>query len=239
MSRKLVELFDQMRLRRQFGFFDDFEWYISPHRWTSTLTDSGSATITTDPCGVLAVAPSDGTVADNDEGYVLTTNSPFKFQNEKPLLGASRLQFTEANADDANVMFGFMNAVAANAIVDDGAGPKASFSGAVIYKVDGGTVWRCRSSVGTGYIDSISTTTAGGASYQDLRIEGTPVNSTQIELTYFVNNAVLLDSTWNKPIKHLLTYTGAAAMMLFSGVKNGGANLETLNIDYMAAAHLR
>ena len=50
-----------------FGVFDDFPWYISPHQWTSVLTDAGSASISAGAAGgVLALANSDGTVADND-----------------------------------------------------------------------------------------------------------------------------------------------------------------------------
>src|SRR3954462_13666997 len=120
---KLLTLPDALENRREFGFFDDFEWYLSPHRWTSVLTDSGTASVGDAAGGILALVASDGTVADNDEAYARTTNELFKFANNKPLLFEARLQFPEANTDDANVLVGLIDAAAANTIVDDGAGP--------------------------------------------------------------------------------------------------------------------
>ena len=102
-----------------FGVFDDFPWYISPHQWTSVLTDSGTASITAGGAGgVLAIVNSDGTVADNDEAYIYTTNSIFKPAANKPLYAEALVQFTEANTDDANVAFGLASSVAADLIVE-------------------------------------------------------------------------------------------------------------------------
>ena len=54
----------------------------------------------------------------------------------------------------------------------------ASFSGAVIYKVDGGTVWKFVTSIGTTNTVSTSVTTAGGSAYQRLAIKIVPNSST-------------------------------------------------------------
>jgi len=45
-----------------------------------------------------------------------------------------------------NVGAGFQNAVGANSLIDDGGGPKVSGSTLMIFKVDGGAVWKCASS---------------------------------------------------------------------------------------------
>jgi hypothetical protein len=235
---RLLDLPDSNHKTRGFYIAEDWLWYVTAHMHTTVASDSGTVAVGDAAGGVLVLTPSDGSVADNDEAYVRTTNELFLFAADKPFYAEQLMKFTEANTDDANVAFGFMNAVAANSILDNGGGPAASFSGAVIYKIDGGTVWRCRSSVGTSNNDSISTTTAGGSSYQWLRIECRPVSSTICEISYFVDNVPLLDSTTNRPIKHSLTYTGATEMHLFTGVKNGDTNLETVNIDKTYAGGL-
>ena len=223
----------------QIGVFDDFLWFVTAHQWTSVLTDTGTAAVGDSANGIVVLTPSDGTVADNDEAYLKSTAEVFKFATQRAIYGECLLQFTEANTDDANVFFGFLDNIAANTIVDDGAGLKTSFSGAAIYKVDGGTVWRCVTSNGSSQSVTISTKTAGGSSYQRLRIELREVDGTNMEVTFFVDDQPLLDSNYRRPIKHNVAIASATEMQVGCGVKNGSTNLETLNVDYIAAYQLR
>lgn len=207
--------------------------------FVKTVPHSGTVAIGDAAKGIVTLVPSDGTVADNDEAYLACPNEVFLFAAGKPAYFTALVQFTEANTDDANIMAGFMNAVGANAIVDDGGGPKASFSGAVIYKVDGGTVWRCCSSNGTTRTDTASVTTAGGSAYQRLEIIVNDTgSSTTCEVAYKVDGVYLKDSN-GVPIRHTIPYASLTEMQAFVGVKNGGANLETLNVDYLFAQQHR
>jgi len=239
---KLVDMPDSLKGRRTFGFFDDFEWMISPHRWTSTLTHSGSVTVANGACGIAPIVPSDGSVADNDNSYLGTTNAPFTFAADKPAVCEARIQFTEANTSAANIIFGFCSTAADATLLDNGGGPPASYTGTVIYKVDGGTTWQAESSVGAtqtsgsavytpAAITAAGGITAGGASYQTLRIEFEPYSSTKAKVNFFVDGVLLAS--------HDYTFTSAAACKLVAGVKNGSTSLETLNVDYMAGYILR
>lgn len=222
--------------KRQFQMADDFTWYVTAHNWTTVATDSGTITVGDAQGGIVALAPSDGTVANNDETYIKSTAEAFKIVSGCEIYGEARLQFTEGNTDDANIFFGFADAIGANTLVDDGAGLKTSFSGAAIYKVDGGTVWKCVSSVSTAQTISTSTTTAGGSSYQKLRIEIRDVDGTNAEVTFFCDDLPLRDSN-NKAIKHLFAWSGATEMQVGAGIKNGAdTTVELLNIDYIFAA---
>jgi hypothetical protein len=225
--------------RDQVSFFDDFTWYVTAHNFTTVATDSGTVSVGDAANGIVALVASDGTVADNDESYIKSTNELFKFAAGRVIFGEAKIQFTEANTDDANVFFGFADAIGANTLVDDGAGMKTSFSGAAIYKVDGGTVWKCVSSNGSSQTITTSTATAGGASYQTLSIEMADVDGTSMEVTFFVDGRPLLDSTYRKPIKHTVAITSGTEMQVGAGVKNGFTNLETLNVDYIFAAQSR
>lgn len=239
MTMKLLDLPHGIEHRHQQEVNDPFTWYVTAHQWTTVATDGGSVAVGDAAGGVVVLTPSDGSVADNDETYLKATNETLLFAANRSIIAESLQQYTEANTDDANVFFGFMNAIAANSIVDDGAGLKTNFSGCAIFKVDGGTVWKCISSLGTTQTISTSTKTAGGAAYQKLRIEWRAVSSTIGEAAFFVDDVPLIDSTTNRPIKHTFTYTSATEMQLGWGVKNGDTNLETLNVDDVSFAQSR
>jgi hypothetical protein len=231
-----------LRLRNQFTTQDDFLRDVDSADWVTTLTDTGTASVGDAAGGILALVPSDGTVADNDEAYVESANETFRFVADKPLLFEARVQFTEANTDDANILVGLMDAVAADALVDNGGGPKASYSGATFFKVDGGTVWQCETSVTTTQTTTELTAanvnnlakravTAGGAAYQTLRIEYMPYSATNAYVSFFVDGVAVA--------QHDYIFTSATEMQIALGVKNGGANLETLNVDYVVCTQER
>ena len=177
-------------------------------------------------------------MADNDEAYFASPNEVFKLAAGKPLYAKARIQYAEANTDDANIFFGFASAVAANLIVDNGAGMRTSGDLVGIYKVDGGTKWICISQVNGTAVTTTSATTAGGSSYQKLRIEVSDHDSSGGYATFKVDNEYLKDTNGNI-IRHAVPYASATEMQIAFGVKNGGTNLETLNVDYVAAVQQR
>ena len=120
----LQDLGELAMKRKQFGFFEDFETFVTGDLFTDTSADSGATIAVGDAAGGVNVLTTGAT--DNNEAYLLTTKELFKFAANKPLLFEARIQYAEANTDDANVCLGFMDAVGANSILDDGAGPKAS-----------------------------------------------------------------------------------------------------------------
>jgi len=226
---KLLELPDQLKLRRQFGFFDDFDTYVTTQRWTTTADAGGSQALDADGVGGL-LAITTGSV-DNDEAYVESTVELYKFDADKPIVFEARVQYTEAATDAANILLGLMDAVGADSLQDDGAGPKASYSGAVLFKSDGATVWNCESSIGSSQVTTVTEQTAGGSTSQTLRIEFQPITSTDGEIRFFIDDAFVA--------KHSLTFTSATEMAIVLGAKAGSANGETLNVDYVACYQLR
>lgn len=222
MSKRLILPNDFLRsARTQRGLWDRFDHLVSADSWTATLTDSGTIPITT---AGLTINPSDGTVADNDEAYVASTSSLFIFGADLPIYVETLALFAEPNTNTANWMFGLMESVAANSLQDNGAGPEADYDGCVIHKVDGGTVWLCESSLGTSQTTTTSRHTVHDATnYQRLGIEVNPLNSTEVEIAFFLNGLPMEDAN-RIPIKHQMTFTGGAAMQLVLGAKNGSAH---------------
>ena len=242
MTKLLDGIPPRLELRNLFYVEDDFTNDLDTNIWGTVLTDTGTATVVDGAKGILPLVPSDGTVADNDEAYAKGANEVFLFAADKPIVFEALVQFTEANTDDANIIVGMKDAVAANSLLDDGGGPAASYSGMVFFKVDGDTVWQCETSLaGTQTTTQLTATnannlskkaqTAGGATYQRLRIEFLPYSSTNAYVNFYIDGVQVAS--------HDFIYTSATEMQLCFGVKNGGANLETLNVDYVVAAQQR
>jgi hypothetical protein len=219
--------------RLAFGFFDDFEWLISPHRWTSLVADAG-ATLTVSSLRSGKFSLLTGAVL-NNEGAVFTTNKNFLFADDAPMIYEGYIQFSEAATNFANVCAGFSSAFGADLLLDSGAGPATSQSAALIYKVSGETTWRFVTSLGAVQTISRSTATAGGAGFQRLTVEVNAISGTQVECVPKVNGEQLLALTTLAPIKHMITFSGAAQMGCGVYVKAGSGSAETLVTDYISA----
>lgn len=240
----LVNLPDHAHsILRSHGFSEDFAELGG--LWTAIDADAGASASVGDAVGGRASLVTGAT--DNNEVYIHTSEL-FKIEDTKSIIAQCRLQYSEANTDDANVMFGLMDAIAANALQDDGAGPKASYSGAVFFKVDGGTRWQVESSDSTTQKTTDTEHTAGGAAFHTLQIEINPVNSTEAEVVFSIDTAggnAFIQCRENEinprapSIKHTLDYSNATEIAVVAGVKAGGANSETVLVDLIQAYQRR
>lgn len=229
--------------RRQFTLFDDFDKFDAVERWTLTADAGATGLQDIDPDGVggIMVLTCDGD--DNDEAYI-ETKELFKFAADKPLVYETRVQYAEADVDDANILIGMLDAPGADSLVDDGGGPKASYSGAVFFKVDGGTKWVLETSIGSAQTTTTLEDTAGGASFHTLRIEVLPVSATVCDVIPYIDTAggqdfkQCRDANGNL-VKHQVLVASATEMAAAFGVKAGGAAEEALSIDYVAVSQLR
>lgn len=219
---------------------DDFDREVDTTNWyTATLTDSGTATVASASPGILPLVPSDGSVADNDEAYIGLRNLNFSFEAGKPWRVYGRAQFAEANTSAANIALGVCSTVAANTLIDDGGGPVASGTHFCIFKVDGGTAWKCESRNGSTVYTNTSDTPAGGSAYFLWEVLVAELLTTHATVVFKVNGGILRDATTQLPIVHKVPYSGATALTPFGAVKNGSANLETLNLDYFGIDQVR
>lgn len=223
--------------REEFSLFDDFTYYTDADLWTKLAADvTPSATVAHEGPGRSRVVITTGAL-DNHEAGLFTTNELFKFLANKSIVGEGLIQYTEAATDDANVAFGFADAMGANLITDNGAGITAT-DGVLIYKTDGSTVWKFHTEINGAELDSTSTTTAGGAAAQQLRIDVLPRSATEFECRPFVDGVQLKDAN-GKPIMHVVTLGTATDMDFGVYAKSGGASGEVVNVDYLYAAQLR
>ncbi len=244
----LVRQVERFTNRDTHGFFEDWnDNYVTGDRWTPLTADSSSASTlvlvlknTGSTGGVLSITQD---ATDNDEIYFGQTVTPFLIAADKPCIFETRLQFSEGNTSGQNICAGFLSTASgslANTMIDDGGGPVATATMAMFYKIDGGTVWRCRSQIGAGVgqTDTVTNLTAGQTAYQTLRVEINPISSTVCEVIYSADQGTgmkQVTDTNGKVFKHILTYTNALTMGALFGQKTGSGTAEVLLNDYVTA----
>jgi hypothetical protein len=211
---------------KQVEFVDHFLWYISPHMWTSLAADAGASVAMRDQHGGWARITT-GAV-DNNEAAIISTNEIFLWGADKPADYQAKISFTEIASNAANVAFGVADAMGANLLTDDTGAPSITTCGALIYKVDGGTKWKCYSKNGSTVNDTQSTMTAGGS--QRLHIQAQAIDATYMAIMYQVNDTVLVDAN-GIAIRHLVPYASAGEMKTGVYAKTGGAPTLLVDVD--------
>lgn len=208
-------------------YFDDFFSYDD----TATVGDyvevsDGTPAVDVGDAnnGVLSIACGS---TDNDETYISSMHEIFKFETNKNFFFEARVKLTEANTDDANIIIGLSDTVAADSLVDNGAGPMASYDGVVFFKVDGGTVWQFETSnAGTQNTNTnIGSFTSG--SWHKLGFFYDYNDGVTAIVTPFLDGVAGTAKN--------LTIAGLAEMHVLMGVKAGDTNAETLLVDYVHA----
>lgn len=221
----------------QFGFFDHFAYFVDGDLWTILDADTG-ATVTIDADGVGGIIDLTTGATDNNEVGIFTTNELFKLAAGKPIKAGARIKYTEAQTDDANIYFGFMDAGGADLVTDVDT-LAINDTGFGICKLSGDTTWRGVSQVNGGTANNtLSGTGSGGGVWQTLYLETVVVDGSvdQYEIIFKVNELQLRtnDSYMNR-IKHKVSYTTVTEMDFGLYCKVGSANAETINVDYLWA----
>ncbi len=205
-------------------FFDDFFSYDSTAtvgRWVEQ-SDGGTIANAAGTDGHLSIATD---TSDNDESYVSSVVDQFFFTAAKNVHFECKLQLTEANTNDANIIAGLSSVYGANTLVDNGAGPATTFDGAVFYKVDGTMEWETVTSNAAAQTITASVATYASATWYKLEIDYDYNDGVTASVKYYVDGVLVNTDA--------LTIAGLAAMSALLGVKAGDTNAETLIVDYV------
>ena len=221
------------RWEDSFFFQDEFIDYVDGTLWTKVADTNGTVSTTDSVGGVVTLADQDG--IDNNECYLKSDCECVKFGDGLSFSLRGRMKFSEVATNAANIIFGAMDAVTVNTLVDNGGGIRATGDAVAIYKIDGGTKWVCKTQLnGTSYGNTTTTITAGG-SYQNLEIRfsdrgGSGSNCGRVE--YFINSQLVASHEMN-------TYTSATEMEPVFGLKNGSGAAQSLLVDYFGVRGVR
>jgi hypothetical protein len=221
-------------------FYDDF--YIQPSTkasawgdWTVVEDDGkGGTDGVGDAAGGIYTQYCDAD--DEDESYLISDHESWLFAAGKSMWLECRMAIVEGTANDANWIMGLMDAAGANAIQDAGAGPAASFDGAVFYGLEDTLTYGFGTS---------------NAAVQDLTSNPattwTMVSGTMMNLGFHFDSKSTADTTgYITPyvngvpgIRQSITLSGLAEMEFIIGVKSNGTSEEAFQIDYLKIVQVR
>lgn len=235
---KVLELSQELRERRMFGFFDEFEWFVSPHRWTALAADAGSS-VAAQPTGVGGIVAVATGAVDNNEAALATTHRLFRPADDRPLLGEARVQFTDGAVASANVFVGLADVLGtADLLLDNGAGLKSGVHALGFARFEGDATWRCVAARPGAVQSTVGQAPAGGGAWQTLRVELQPVDPTLAEVTFYCDDQPVRDAV-GQPVKLVVSLAGFVALQAGAAVKAGTAAGETLLLDYFAVSQVR
>lgn len=218
-------------------YFNDFPNFATgTDGVTSLAADVGATVAVGDAARGIAVLTTGAT--DNNEAALKTTNELYLVAAGRPLYGRARVQFAEAATNAANVFIGFANALAADTMADNGAGPRASGNIFCVEKRDGETQWRLSTRNGATATSTLSTTTAGGASFVTVEIEVEEFDSVNFYVVALIDGVILRDANGTR-IRHTVAISGSTEMMFGAYVKAGSGSSEVLSCDYLYCHQLR
>lgn len=170
-------------------------------------------------------------VNDNDEFYLASIGESWLFEAAKPVWFEAKIELTEAATNASNIIVGLTDANGANALLDNGAGPAASYSGAVFFKVDGSLAWQFETSnAGTQVTNATAGTMVSGTAHR-LGFVFDPADGTTGSITPYLNGV--------EGTAHAITLASLTEMNLILGLKTGGARAETLKFDYVQCLAVR
>lgn len=215
-------------------FMDDF---ITPSVDDIANGSTGYAVIT-DAIGTTGVVDGLGgwigvnaTNTDNNETYFSSASEAFTFDTDKKLIFKARIRLTEANTDDANWIIGLSNTVGANTLQDAGAGPVASYDGAVFFKEDGDMSIQFETSNAAAQVTNDDVATFVSGTIYNLAFVYDYGDGTTGTVTPYVNGVA--------GTAHSITIAGLEEMHIVFGVKAGDTNAETLQVDYVLVVQER
>lgn len=198
------------------------------HTYTST-DDSGTGTNTYNDTagGALSVVTA---AADNDYHLMSTSKQNWLFADNKPLWWEHKFSLTEANTDDSNWCIGFSDTLTTGFMQDDGAGPPASYDGAVFFKVDGTLAIQFETSNAGDQVTNASIATfVSGQTYR-VGMVFNHGDGTTGSITPYLDGVA--------GTAHAITLAGLAEMHLIFGVTAGDTNAETLINSFTKAVQI-
>lgn len=209
---------------------DEFNSYTSGGLWTSFTTNSGTTAWDSNS----RILHTTGAVAGNFTG-IKSTNAVFLPSSSRPGFVQGRVTYTNQATTTGVPFFGVSSTTTLT--MTSGLDPTASYSGALIYKRNGDTVWSVQSSNGSTKTTTLTNIVGTDGSY-DLRIDFSDADGANCYVVYTINGVLATDAN-NRPIKHTLAYSALAAMLVVSGVQTGASAAQTCYLDYAVAGQLR
>lgn len=224
---------------RGFLFFDDFLQQASATASAyATYTDMNDGAT-----GTNAFASAAGGVYDivtaavlDDYHGIRTPSQMWKFVAAKELWLEAAFTVTEAATNASSWLIGLMDTATTGGLQTGASGPLANYSGAVIFKAQGAMTPKLQ--------------TSNGATQHTGAALGTVVSGQQVRIGLYFDGAATTGNVfpfidigdgngWVTGTSQTITLLGLNAMYLMATIKAGGANAETMALDYLKVYQVR
>jgi len=223
-------------------------------KWVTTGTTGSGASV-----AINTAAPAGGKLTfttgatQNNIAQMQSAYSVFQFLSNQPQQCICNLAYTEGNVNLAGIAFGFASSWT-NILANTTYALPTTLSGALIYKIPGGTYWNVFGSVGTTQYTQLTTAICQNAGTpQNMAIYAMMDSASNVELTFEVygaGNTATPQAPWAYPstlgmsryqiAKFYIPYASAAAMQLGLFVISGdpGGTSEVVNLDLIGGGIL-
>lgn len=218
-----------------FQFFDDF---LNPagatasdyHAYTSNDDASTGTNAFQDvPGGVYNVVTA---AADNDYHAMSTVAENWLFAAGKELWFEARFKVAEAATNASAWWLGLTDTLTTGGFQANTAGPLAAYDGALIYKTPETAM-------------TVNFETSNAGTQNTLAEFATAITDTWHRAGFYFDGVGYITpffhngTVWTKGAAQAISLTGLEAMHAVFGIKAGGANAETLQMDYLKIVQLR
>lgn len=220
--------------KRSEYFVDDFVSYTSGGAMTTVAATSGTA-VADDTAGSSKVLLTTAASAAGDFVIVKSTKAVVLPAAGRPGFFATRFTYTNAATTTGVPLCGVSSTTTLT--MTSGLDPTASYSGFVVYKRAGDTVFSVQSSNGSTKTTSLTTTPGTDGTY-DVEISWNDKDALNAEVVYKIGGRLACDSN-NIPIKHTVAYASLVKMLNIVGVQTSSSSAQTAYFDYMMSGQLR
>jgi len=239
MPVKLCNVPDHVRqMSLSHGFYDDFQGFVtlsSVPEYTVVTAVDGTVLIGDSKGGQITIASATATVGDNEDCYLAREPEAFLIADQQPIEFEISAKYSEVSTNTPNIIFGLTDGVAANLLVNDGAGPKTGGDFFAFYKKDGSLNWWIGYNVNGGTqvaVELLTTTTltkqtyvGASTTFKRFNIEIIPKNTTQCDVIFSIDGVAVYNATD-------VVYTSCTDMQAVAGCKNGTTTACSLVVDY-------
>lgn len=226
----MPQIIDRSAQTEWFDDFTDFNSVATTGKWQITKGTGGTIALQDLPGGRLNVP----TAASANDYVLLSSQKKIaQLKAGKPLWFEAQVNLTQANTNQANIVFGLSSILTTGFLVTGNGGLPTTWDGVVFWMVGGQTTpqWQFSSSRSTTVTTQATFTPFTSGADTRLGFHVDPADGVNAIVTPYFNDQPMVVSGANYTQK--ISLASSPVLYPIIGVLAGSSSAETLQIDYM------